>query len=162
MKIQKAIPSPEICPIDSDFSGGIMHAIHQFYCTVHKHLEQTLTSKKQISFSQFMILIGFSNKEYPHITQSKLAEHLMLTEATISRHISTLVTKKLLTKEKDPENKRSYKLSLTPKGITLYLEAKKIIMEELDTYLSSINEHDREVIIKNCTGVTQSLNEKNN
>ena len=160
MKIQKSNSSRELCPIDSDFSGGFMHAIHQFYCTIHKHLEQTLTSKKQISFSQFMILIGFSSKEYLYITQSKLADHLMLTEATVSRHISTLVTKKLLTKEKDPDNKRSYKLSLTPRGITVYLEAKKIIMEELDTYLSSIKETDREIIIKNFIRITETLNEK--
>ena len=86
-----------------------------------------------------MILVGFFNKEHPHITQSKLVAYLMLTEATVSRHISTLVTKKLLTKEKDLENKRSYKLSLTPKGVTVYLNVKKIIMGELDMYLSSIN-----------------------
>mgnify|MGYP003441389293 CR=1 FL=1 len=144
----------------SDFCGGIMHAVHLFYFSIHKHVEHVLSLRGTISFSQFIILVGFSNQEASHMTQAKLAEHLMLTEATVSRHITTLVTKKLLTKVKDIANKKSYRLSLTPLGSKVYTDTKNIITNELDIYLSTISESHKKIIITNLTKITTLLNQK--
>ena len=145
---------------NDDFNGGFMHVIHMLYMGIQKHLEQTLSASKQISFSQFVILVGFSRKNESRITQAKLAEHLMLTEATVSRHINILVTMKLLHKEKDPNNKKSYILSLTPYGATTFMNAKKVIMKELDSLFSHISEKDRKMIIKNFTITIEALQQK--
>ncbi len=96
------------------------------------------------------------------MTQAKLAEHLMLTEATISRHITTLVAKELLTKTKDSSNKKSYKLSLTPLGQKEYKAAKKIITKELDSYFSLIKEADTQIIIKNLSRITALITQPKN
>jgi DNA-binding MarR family transcriptional regulator len=144
-----------------DFYGSFMHVIHMLYIGVQKHLEQALITHKQVSFSQFVILVGFSSTcGQSDTTQVKLAEHLMLTEATVSRHITALVGMKLLSKKKHPKNKKSYNLALTTQGTKTFLSAKKIIMKELDVLFSHITEKDREIIIKNFITTLSTLQQK--
>ena len=94
------------------------------------------------------------------MTQAKLAEHLCLTEATISRHVRTLVTKELLIKKKDAVNKKSSTLSLTELGVATFLTAKKSIMLELDTLFSHITEEDKKIITKNFMTTITTLHQK--
>ena len=155
-------PTPDFkaCSLAGDFGASLMYFIHHLYIGVQKRLESVLAAKKEISFSQFVILTGFSCKEYPKLTQAKLAEHLMLTEATISRHISILVSKKLLHKEKDAVNKKSYNLTLTPLGTKTYTRAQIIINKELETHFKNIAPPHQKIIIDNFTKIITSLQQK--
>lgn len=148
-----------VCGAD-DFSGSIMHVVHMFYMGIQKHLEQTLHEHQQISFSQFVILIGFLKNNQAQTTQVKLAEHLMLTEATVSRHIRTLVAMGLLSKEQDASNKKSYNVSLTSKGLKASRDAKDVIMKELDALFSHISEKEKAALIKNFTTTITLLQQK--
>lgn len=158
--VSKPAPSfAELCNAD-DFNGGFMHIFHMLYIGIQKHLEQTLSASGSISFSQFVILVGFSSNNGLCASQAKLAELLMLTEATVSRHISTLVTMKLLSKEKDAANKKSFNLVLTPHGAATFMEAKTIIMRELEVIFSHISEKDREIILNNFRSTLTLLQHK--
>lgn len=136
---------------DEKFNGGLMHVVHQLYFSVQKHLEHALSLDKGLSFSQFIILVGFSCSSDSHLTQARLAEYLMLTEATVSRHIRILVAKKFLHKEREGADKKSYKLSLSPLGKKVFTRAKKIIKKELDICFAHVSDRDREIIISNFT-----------
>lgn len=153
------VKSDQACFTD-DFNGGFMHVIHSFYMGVQKHLEHALLKHKQISFSQFLILVGFSCDDSDSMTQAKLADHLKLTEATVSRHITTLVTMKLLDKHKSSTNKKSYRLTLTKEGLQAFKNAKKIIMDELNATFSHISDKDREIITQNFITTTELLQQK--
>lgn len=157
---QTHIPIAETQCMPDDFSGGFMHVIHMVYVGIQKHLETILSSQSQISFSQFVILVGFSHNDKSCMTQAKLAEHLTLTEATVSRHITTLVAMGLLSKEKDSHNKKTYNVSLTTAGTKAFTSAKKIIMKELDTLFEHISEKDKAVLIKNFTATITLLHQK--
>lgn len=145
---------------DQNFNGGFMHVIHMLYIETQKYLESALSSHNQISFSQFLILAGFSSQKNVRITQVKLAERLLLTEATISRHIRTLVDKKLLQKEKDLYNKKIYNISLTNEGLREYTNAKTTIMNELNILFSHISEKDKQIIVSNFTSTLDTLQKK--
>lgn len=149
----------EIRSID-DFNGGFMHVIHQLYFAIQKRLENVLSQQNELSFSQFMILVGFFCREESPLTQSKLAERLMLTEATVSRHIRILVAKKFLYKQKDSDNKKSYNLTLTAEGNAAYISAKKIIMQELDTSFAHIQDSEKKIIINTFTTTIHLLHQK--
>lgn len=71
-----------------------------------------------IGKSQVVILnkLGLYYKSNKKINQETLAYHLQIDKASISRSIQNLVDKKLVKKEKDPENKRQNLLSLTDEG----------------------------------------------
>lgn len=142
------------------FNGGFMHVVHMFYLGIQKHLDHVLSTRSELSFSQFLILVGFSCDNQKSTTQTKLAEYLMLSEATVSRHVSILVSKELLSKEKDRYNKKMYNLSLTHSGRKTFERTKKIIIGELDYLFSHIKEKDKESIIKNFNTTLELLQKK--
>jgi DNA-binding MarR family transcriptional regulator len=134
---------------DKDFSKCFMYSIHQVYSLVQKHLEQSLIKSKALSFSQFMVLIGFTCSPETPLSQSAIAEYSNLTEATVSRHITTLVSLGHLSKEENKENRRKHRITITKKGLTAFQKAENIIDKELLTIFSTISEKDRTNIMKN-------------
>ena len=141
----------------NDFSKSFMYSIHQMYFLVQKHLEQSLLKSKSISFSQFMILVGFHCSLELPVSQSLIAERLYLTEATVSRHVSTLVSLGLLSRTDDKENRRKHIINITTKGKKVFESAQKIIDKELNSIFPAIKEKDRESIMKNFNGVLSIL-----
>lgn len=59
-------------------------------------------------------------QRHPHLPPSELAQRLALDRARTSRAISSLLDKKLITREPLPGDKRQARLCLTDKGHALY------------------------------------------
>lgn len=140
-----------------DFSKSFMYAIHQTYFLVQKHLEHILSKKKTLSFSQFFILVGFKCSPNEPVSQSLIAERLHLTEATVSRHISTLVELGFLSRTEDKTNRRKHIIAITTKGTKAFESASTIIDKELETIFSTIPLKDRTNIIKNFYTIITNL-----
>ena len=100
----------------NDAVGELMYSIHALYIGIQKHLEQVLLAKKGVSFSQFLILINITCIPKSGITAARLSDALMIKESTVSRHISTLTSMGLLTREKDQTTRRDIILHLPPLG----------------------------------------------
>ncbi len=144
-----------------NFSQCIMYSIHELHGLVQKHLEQTLTKEKAISFSQFMVLIGFACEEESPLSQTAIAEYSNLTEATVSRHITVLVSLGYLSKEENKENRRKHRITITKKGLAAFTKAEQIIDKELLTIFSPISEKDKTNIMKNFNStITLLLSKK--
>lgn len=124
---------------------------------VQKHLEQVLLKHKSLSFSQFMILVGFTCSKEASVSQSCIADRLNLTEATVSRHISSLVELGLLSRSEDKANRRKHSISITEKGKKTFTAASLIIDKELANTFSSIQEKDRDAIMKTFSTVLDQL-----
>lgn len=140
-----------------EFSKSFMYSIHQLYFLVQKHLEHALSQSHHISFSQFMILVGFQCSNSVHVSQSAIAEYLYLTEATVSRHISTLVDLGLLSRSEDETNRRKHVIRITSKGKKAFDDARNSINAELQTLFGVIKEKDRSAIMKNFNNVLTVL-----
>lgn len=140
-----------------DFSKSFMYSIHQMHFLVQKHLEHVLLQHKSLSFSQFMILVGFTCSAEASVSQSCIADRLNLTEATVSRHISSLVELGLLSRSEDKENRRKHIISITEKGKKAFTSASAIIDKELASVFSSVKEKDRDAIMKNFSTVLSQL-----
>ena len=146
---------------DNDFSKCFMYSVHQVHSLVQKHLEQSLTHAKALSFSQFMVLIGFTCSPDTPLSQTSIAEYSNLTEATVSRHITTLVSLGYLSKEENKENRRKHRITITKKGMNAFRKAETIIDKELLTIFSTISENDRSNIMKNFNNtITLLLSKK--
>ena len=146
--------------MSDDFSKSFMYSIHELYFLVQKHLEQVLSKHKSLSFSQFLILVGFKCSPTVAVSQSSIAERLNLTEATVSRHVSTLVALDLLSRTEDLSNRRKYTITLTSKGKKVFDAASSLIDKELSVIFSSIKEKDRAGIMKNFSTILSQLQSK--
>ena len=134
-----------------------MYSVHHVYTLVQKHLEQALLKEDTISFSQFMILIGFMCSTDTATSQASIATFSHLTEATVSRHISTLVSRGYLSRKEDKDNRRKHRIMITKKGIAVFKKAEEIIDKELELIFKNIKESDRKNIMKNFSNVLTEL-----
>ena len=121
-----------------------MYLLHQTYFLIQKRLEQKLTKKNSITFSQFLILLGLHCKA--QASQTEIADFLFLTEATVSRHVAALQKSALLTRKEDPNNRRKHMLTLTPKGIRAFSDAHASIQAELKHVFDVIPKSKRKEI----------------
>lgn len=126
-----------------------MYTIHVVHEEIEKRLDVLLTKKEGLSLSQYLVLVGFLHGE-TSLSQAKLAEKLRLTEATVSRHIGILVKKKLLARKKEPNNKKSYTLSLTPFGLEMFQKTESFLLEAMDKHFSVLSNKEK-------SGVTSEL-----
>lgn len=140
----------------STVTGELMYTLHVLHGELEKKIEAELTLTEGISLSQYMVLVGFSSSKEP-LSQSQLAVRLRLTEATISRHIGILITKKLLERKKDKSNQKSYMVSLTPLGNDLFIQTEARILELVEGYFSVLTVKDKENITKQLKKVLPLL-----
>lgn len=148
-----------MCPKgdQEDFSNSFMYSVHQMNFLVAKRLEHILLKHESITFSQFIILVGCKCPRLEQISQQAIARELDLTEATVSRHIATLVKLNYMRREEDPNNRRKHILSITPEGTKAFEKAKKLIDKELSSLFASIEEKDRKRIMEIFSSVLQNL-----
>lgn len=146
--------------LHDDFSKSFMFSLHQMGFLVQKRLEQVLSKEKSISFSQFLVLVTFRWTNEVSVSQATIAERLHLTEATISRHVATLVAQGFLSRAEDKANRRKHVITITNKGNHAFEIAAGFVHRELEKIFSPISEADRKRIIKNFTTVIQNLRTK--
>ncbi|MGL5347901.1 MAG: MarR family winged helix-turn-helix transcriptional regulator [Peptostreptococcaceae bacterium] len=102
-------------------------------------------SQYGIGFGQVMFLLQLYRKD--GISQEEITENLNIDKATTCRAIKKLQDEGFVTREKDEEDKRAYKVYLTDKSKNLKDNIYGVL-EEWDNILSiNITEEERENLI---------------
>jgi len=104
-----------------------------------------------------MVLVGFQCSATGPVSQTAIAEQLHVTEATVSRHISTLVALGYLSRVENKENRRKHIITITAKGRKAFEQARTIIEHELHIIFDVIKDSERKGIMKNFTTVLSNL-----
>lgn len=99
-----------------DLLGTLIHDVaHLLRHEIDRRLiDHNLTRAKWLG-------LGVIHRKGP-LTQSELASELELGEASVGRMVDRLVDRGFVGRSKDPEDRRSYKISVTPQAITLLKE----------------------------------------
>ena len=138
-----------------DWSKSFMYSLHETYFLVEKRLEQRLSEDNRITFSQFLIFLPLHCGE--NVSQSDVATFLHLTEATVSRHISTMAREGLLEKKEVVGNRRKHTLTMTVQGSAAFKKAHARIEKELKEIFAVVPEKDRSSITKTFDTVLKTL-----
>jgi DNA-binding MarR family transcriptional regulator len=138
-----------------DWSKSFMYSLHETYFLVEKKLEQRLSEDGGITFSQFLIFLPLHCGT--DVSQSEVATFLHLTEATVSRHITTMAREGLLEKKEVDGNRRKHTLSVTAKGGIAFKKAHTLIEKELKEIFAVVPEKDRASIEKTFDAVLEKL-----
>jgi DNA-binding MarR family transcriptional regulator len=146
-----------------DWGKTFMYLMHKTHTALDRHMDKTLHRKKGISFSQFLILLSISAKEEHgssdhsplhealkdcDLSQSRLAEILQVTEASVSRHISILKRMMLVDATHSPRNRRTKVLTLTSLGETALMKAKMTLGKELVAISNRVLPKDRAALVR--------------
>lgn len=98
---------------------------------IHEHYINQYISETDITPGQYCMLHSLSIK--PDATQSDIAKACSMDKCGVSRTFTEFEEKEIITREVNPENKRSYIIKLTPKGkeIINFLLEKERIWDEM-------------------------------
>lgn len=111
----------------------LLYSMKEFSFLSERYLEKNLQNEAaEISLSQIVVLasIDIKNAEGTAPHQCNIAEFLHVTEATISKHIKSLITLGYLRKSERKNKKRGNNIELTPEG-----------SKKLQVYLTVVNAH---------------------
>lgn len=142
-------------PDKTAWSKSFLYAIHQTHFLIEKRLAERLTKERRISFSQFMVLMALSC--CAKRSQADIAGYLFLTEATVSRHVRTLIASGLLVKKSNPKSRREFVLSITSKGREEIERVRAIVDREFQSIVSPLCSADRSTLLSAMTSLLSSL-----
>jgi len=78
------------------------------------------------------------------ISQRELAEHLGLEKSSVSRLVADLEGEGLLTRQRDPDNRRVYRLEITAKGRRFHREAAGVLHGRYERWAAAMTPAERE------------------
>ena len=138
-----------------DWSKSFMYSLHETYFMTQKRLEQKLAKVNGVTFSQFLIFLPLHCDG--SACQNDIADFLHLTEATVSRHIASLVKDGYIIRHEVEGNRRKHILKLSKKGSTAFTKAHTAIEEELQDIFHVVPVKDRESITETFDLVLKNL-----
>ncbi len=77
------------------------------------------------------------------ISQRELAERLGLEKSSVSRLVADLEDSGLLTRQRDPDNRRVYRLDITAEGRRLHRDAAGVLHERYERWASAMTPDER-------------------
>jgi DNA-binding MarR family transcriptional regulator len=124
----KSLPSPSAKPDGPEIRAWVQ--LVRAYQRIVRRLEQAL-DERGVSLSQFEVVahVYFGGG----ITQSELAQRLLVTKGNVCGLIDRLEAAGVVVRRSDPADRRANRLLLTPHGVAL-------LADTLPTHLSIIEE----------------------
>ena len=107
-------------------------------------IQQLLTTRQakhfanlELSYSQFTVLKHFSNNPERQSTITELAEVMEMNQPGITKVVSKLIDKKLLSSESDRQDARKKHLKITRQGLSLCEKTIKSLIPDISNMLAS-------------------------
>jgi DNA-binding MarR family transcriptional regulator len=117
-------------------------------------LDQTLPGQP-ISVSQAFALHELDTGV--PLSQQELAARLRLEKSTVSRLAAELERKGLLLRERDPGNRRLYRLRLTDEGRAVHRRMAAIIHQQYFHWVESISETERDALLTGLSALVRQV-----
>ena len=108
--------------------------------------------KFDLSMPAFMLLKQLQKRETKGETGgawlSEMKDYLCVSKAAVSQMLGSLENRGLVTREADPENRRTVIVRLTPEGIAKVERIERIFDESIDMLVGSLGEKDTREMIR--------------
>ncbi|GHA93530.1 hypothetical protein GCM10009069_15760 [Algimonas arctica] len=139
---------------DKDLLGSLIHDVaHLLRLDIDDRLKvHNLTRVKWLALGVI--------QDNPHISQSSLATNLELGNATVGRLVDRLVERGFVDRDNDPNDRRSYLLSLTPLAETTIDDLSDVPDALRDDALSGISQDDRTRLSGSLVEMKTNLKER--
>lgn len=125
----------------SPFQGTVTRELIVAAKTLRAHFEQVLAAEGE-ALSTFVVLDAVSRDE--GCSQRALADGVRLEGATMTRHLDRLGTEGLVTRRRDPIDRRVLLVELTSAGRSTHERLREIMRNAHDACWKGIPERDRE------------------
>jgi DNA-binding MarR family transcriptional regulator len=91
------------------------------------------------------------------LSQRDLAERLCLEKSTVSRMAAEMERKGLLVRERDPANRRLYRLRLTDRGRALHGRMASVFHEQYVRWVSAMTRAERDALLAGLPALVRAI-----
>lgn len=93
------------------------------------------------------------------LAQQELAERLGLEKSSVSRMAADMERKGLLVRERDPANRRFYRLRLTDRGRVYHARAGALFRERMAPLIDAMTAAERAALVTGLSGLVRVMHE---
>lgn len=148
-------------PLTDDSSPeGLHDLIMQLVRAVGLLQPDHLSDGAPISMSEVFALHELDGPET--LSQQSLADRLNLEKSTVSRLVATMVDKDLVARERDPENRRHYRLRLTEHGRRAHVRVAAAFHRHHERLLDRLTPEERDGLALGLRGLIRTLSAQPN
>jgi DNA-binding MarR family transcriptional regulator len=112
-----------------------------------------------ISMSQAFALHELDTGGAP-LSQNELAERLQLEKSTVSRMAAEMERKGFLVRERDPGNRRVYRLRLTDAGRALHVGMASAFHDQYERWTSALTRVERDALLTGLPALIRVMHEE--
>lgn len=94
------------------------------------------------------------------LSQRDLAERLHLEKSTVSRLVAEMAADDLLVRDRDPENRRYYRLQITERGRQMHATMTANFHGRYDQLVANMSDDERDALIRGLPGLIRALREQ--
>lgn len=91
------------------------------------------------------------------LSQRELAERLRLEKSSVSRMAAEMERKGLLVRERDPDNRRQYRLRLTDRGHAMHVRMAATLHVQHESWLAALTRTERAALLKGLPALVRAL-----
>jgi DNA-binding MarR family transcriptional regulator len=91
------------------------------------------------------------------LSQRDLAEHLHLEKSTVSRMVAQLERKGLVVRERDPANRRLYRLRITRAGRAVHNRLRTAIQQQYVDWVAAMTDNERAALVTGLSAFIRSM-----
>jgi DNA-binding MarR family transcriptional regulator len=91
------------------------------------------------------------------LSQGDLARRLRLEKSSVSRMAAEMERKGLLVRERDPDNRRLYRLRLTDEGRALHAEIASMFHERYTLWFGAMSRTERDALLKGLPALVRVI-----
>ena len=117
--------------------------------------DQLLVPGETVSMSQ-----GFALHELDTdtpLSQQALADRLHLDKSSVSRMAAELARRGLIVRERDPDNRRFYRLRITPEGRALHARMRGTFHERYTEWVAELTTTEREALLTGLAALVRVI-----
>ncbi|MDD2973027.1 MAG: MarR family transcriptional regulator [Lachnospiraceae bacterium] len=127
--------------------------------TLFRKMQMNLNIRlKDLSLTSTKAMFLFCLAEYEHLSQIEICRKLDMDKSTVAKMLVRLESDGLITKSTDPDDIRSYIVSLTPKAMELIPQARKIQMDWVDEVTANLSDLEKHNFCELVEAVAENAN----
>ena len=117
------------------------------------NIYRPLLEEIDLTYPQYLVMMVLW--EHKRLSVKDIGHHLWLDSGTLTPLLKRLEQKKLITRERDPEDERLVQVEITSEGVSLREQAEKIPLELINTL--PITKTEGKQLVKQLSAILKSL-----
>ena len=127
--------------------------VHVLSNRIGRAFHSEIETKFGITIAEWRVLLTLASEK--GVTAAEITNRWVMEKMAVNRAIQRLVDNSCVTRERDPEDRRSYRLTLTAKGRKLYEKIAPTANRRYNELMSAIDNDETDAMVRALQKIIQ-------